>query len=79
MAIADTITTLTARLALVDARLDEMLDCPRPSYNVDGQKFDWTQYQEMLIKMRRDIIEELEDLEDARDGVGFEVGQIVPE
>lgn len=79
MAIADTITTLTARLALVDARLDEMLDCPRPSYNVDGQKFDWTQYQEMLIRMRRDIIEELEDLEDARDGVGFETGQVIPE
>lgn len=73
------ITTLTTRLAKVDARLDEMLDCPRPSYNVDGQKFDWTQYQEMLLKMRREIVEELDDLSDANDGIGFEIGQIVPE
>ncbi len=73
---ADEIITLTDRLAQIDSRLDEMFDCQKPSYNVDGQKFDWMQYQEMLLKARKQTIERLSLLDDVVDGAGFEVTQV---
>ena len=74
--IGEQITILTTRLAQIDARLDEMFDCPRPTYSVDGQRFDWTQYQEMLMEARKTVLRQLEDLHDIQDGAGFETGQI---
>lgn len=31
-------------------RLSEALDSPKMDYTIDGQTFNWTQYQEMLQK-----------------------------
>ena len=76
VSLSDEITLLTARLAQIDARLDEMFDCVKPSYNVDGQKFDWTQYQEFLVNARAATIKRLCLLDDIQNGTGFEVTQI---
>jgi hypothetical protein len=73
---ADEIITLTNRLAQIDARQDEMLECVKPSYNVDGQKFDWTQYQEFLVKWRAETVARLCLLDDIVNGAGFEVTQV---
>lgn len=38
---------------ILDSATDRMAECllkPKPSYDVDGQKFDWTQYQQFLQK-----------------------------
>lgn len=60
--LAAELTSVETRLSKAQARLDEMLDCPRPTYTVDGETFKMTEYQEFLqnliekLERRRDIL-----------------------
>lgn len=36
-------------------QLKEMSLSPKPSYNIDGQKVDWTEYRESLMRQLKDI------------------------
>lgn len=46
MAYTDDLTTSRDNLA---ARLAEITASPKPTYNVNGQMFSWTEYQRFLL------------------------------
>ena len=37
------------------AKLAELAVEHKPSYNIDGQDIEWTEYQEMLMKQLKDV------------------------
>lgn len=60
-----------------DDRLEEMASSPKVSYDVDGQKFDFTQYQEFLMKHITDLNDLIASLESKTlGGLGFVETQI---
>lgn len=56
------LTRVEAQLEKAESRLDEMLSCVQMTYTVDGETFKATEYQEMLLRMiknlraRRDVL-----------------------
>lgn len=51
----------------LEDRLAEMSSKPRPTYDVDGQKMDFTQYQEYLTKALKAAEEQVLALETRND------------
>ena len=61
---------LAALLSLRDQvtdRLSEMVSKPRPTYDVDGQKMDFTEYQKMLFSQLKALRDEIAIIADAAD------------
>lgn len=46
----DDLDTLKAARSRVLALLNTLLQSPKLNYNIDGQIFTWTEYQEMLFR-----------------------------
>ena len=69
------LTAVNARLALAEARLDEMLDCVQMTYTVDGETFKANEYQEMLIKLIDRLTRKRDLLCRAIGGGGFKKSQ----
>ena len=74
--LSDRIAIVQARIVAIDAILDDLLTCPKPTYTIDATNFKWTEYFEMLTKTRDKLQVECGDLVDARDGHGFSAHQV---
>ncbi len=74
--LTDRRTTVLARLVNIDAILDDLTACPKPTYTVDSQTFKWTEYYEMLSNARKDLLAECDALTDMIGGHGFEDTQV---
>ena len=45
------------------AKLEEVTQCPKPTYSIDGQSVSWTEYYKMLMEQIKSI-NELIQMED---------------
>lgn len=68
--VAERIAKLEEIRDSLEDRLAEMLTRPRPSYNVDGQEFSHTQYQEFLLKAIKDTTDLIADVADTDEDGG---------
>lgn len=57
---------------LAIARLKEVLTEKKPSYNVDGQRFDWAGYAKELREEIRELNDELREEEQKSEPFEFE-------
>lgn len=48
----------------VITQLKEMSTSFKPSYNIDGQKIDWKEYRESLMKQLKDLNEQIAGFDD---------------
>lgn len=58
---ASEVTALETARANYCTRLEEMSRAPKMDYDVDGQRFNHTQYQRMLLEAIRDIERQLSE------------------
>ena len=54
----------------MEDRLADMLLRPKPSYNVDGQDFKFTEYQKFLSDQVKELTVQILELEDSGDDGG---------
>ena len=63
---------LNSALDNMAARLKEITASPKPTYDIDGQKFSWTEYQRFLIEAMSSLREQVA----AEDGPYVEESQV---
>ncbi len=60
---ADALANLYRALRGYTSILAEMAVNPKPSYELDGQKFEWKEYQEFILTNMKVIREQIQSLD----------------
>jgi len=53
---------LQARRTALETKLKDLIDSPRPSYQIGDRRFDWNQYHRMLLDQLKYVNEQLSRL-----------------
>lgn len=75
MAVIDSLRTARTNYA---AQLEALSASPKPTYNVDGQSFSWTEYQKFLLESIRQLDEAIASADDGGDGIVEEITEFIP-
>lgn len=76
---AERLTKISAEIVKLDSLISSLLDCPKPTYTVDGQTFKWGEYLKQVREMRESLQAEEDRLTDITGGHGFEATQVFVE
>lgn len=75
MSVIDSLRTARANYA---AQLEQLSASPKPTYNVDGQSFSWTEYQKFLLESIDDLNKRIADADEDGDGIVEEITEYLP-
>lgn len=73
------LAVVQARITAIDAQLDQLASCMKPTYTVDGQTFKWNEFRKGLREERAELLAECDRLTDIQGGHGFEQTQVFVE